>query len=251
MKRIKPKFSIITVTYNAEDILEATLQSIINQSCNNIELIVVDGKSKDKTVDIIKKYEKHITKWVSESDEGIFDAMNKGIAMATGTWVNFMNAGDQFYSRDVLKNIDFQFHEKEGIGVLYGNTCRNSMRITYPSPLENVKTGGIPACHQSMFFNRDLLKDDLYIDKKYNSLTRYGDVELFAKLFHHGYKFKYVDIIVSNCMLAGSSTNISWITRYYKYSYIVRYFGFFNLIKSILGYLKKKPPLKLDANTKV
>jgi glycosyltransferase involved in cell wall biosynthesis len=234
---IHPMISIITVTYNAEAILEETLLSIINQTNNNnIELIVVDGKSKDGTVDIIKKYESHISKWASEADKGIFDAMNKGLDLATGTWVNFMNAGDTFYSLEVLQNIDFQLYEKKNVGILYGNTCRSRTRITYPSLLEDVKTGGIPACHQSMFFNRNLLKDDLYIDEKYSSLSRYGDVELFAKLFHHGYKFEYVDIVVSDCILAGSSTNISWVTRYYKFSYILKYFGIINLIKSIFKY---------------
>ena len=248
-----PKVTVITVTYNAETILEETLKSIINQNYNNLELIIVDGDSKDKTVDIIKKYERYITKWISESDKGIFDAMNKGIQMATGTWVNFMNAGDTFYSDNVLENITFKTFQENKVGLIYGNTCRGGVKITYPYSLESIKTGGMPACHQSMFFNRLLLNKDFFFKKKYDSLNRYGDVELVARLFTKNYKFEYIDRVIANFLLGGASTNISWITRYYKYKYILKYFGLGNFLKSLmilLNVTKAPLPIKKEYSIK-
>ena len=78
MNNISPKFSIITVTYNAEQWLERTILSVLSQSYPNIEYIIIDGKSKDKTLDIIRQYESGITYWISEPDKGLYDAMNKG-----------------------------------------------------------------------------------------------------------------------------------------------------------------------------
>ncbi len=85
----------MTVTYNAEELLEETILSVINQSYKNIEYIIIDGASTDGTIDIIKKYEEKIDYWMSEPDEGIYFAMNKAIEKATGKWINFMNAGDR------------------------------------------------------------------------------------------------------------------------------------------------------------
>ncbi|MGQ1785240.1 glycosyltransferase family 2 protein [Saccharicrinis sp. GN24d3] len=98
-----PKISIITVVYNGEPTLEATIKSIGKQSYKNIEYIVIDGFSKDLTVDIIKKYDEVITYWISEPDKGIYDAMNKGIDMATGDYLWFMNSGDEIYDGTTLE----------------------------------------------------------------------------------------------------------------------------------------------------
>lgn len=100
-----PKITIITVCFNAVDVIEKTILSVVNQTYQNIEYIIVDGGSTDGTIDIIKKYEDQIDKWISEPDDGIYDAMNKGIRMATGEWLNFMNAGDWFYSDSVVEKV--------------------------------------------------------------------------------------------------------------------------------------------------
>src|SRR5258708_15361904 len=91
-----PVISIITVVYNGEAVLEKTIKSIVGQTYPHTEYIIIDGKSSDQTIEIIKRYENRITFWLSELDNGIYDAMNKGIARATGSWISFMNAGDQF-----------------------------------------------------------------------------------------------------------------------------------------------------------
>ena len=90
----RPTISIITVSYNSKNVIEETILSVINQTYEKIEYIIIDGGSTDGTIDIIKKYENQITHWISEPDFGIYDAMNKGIGLANGNWVNFMNCGD-------------------------------------------------------------------------------------------------------------------------------------------------------------
>lgn len=99
------KISIITVCFNCADQLEKTILSYMSQTYNDKELIVVDGGSNDRTIEVINKYHENISKWISEPDEGIYDAMNKGLSLAVGEWVNFMNAGDVFTDKNVLTNI--------------------------------------------------------------------------------------------------------------------------------------------------
>jgi len=97
------KISVITVCYNAVDTIEETIKSVIGQTYPDIEYIVIDGGSKDGTVDIIKKYADKIAYWVSEPDKGIYDAMNKGIAVASGDYINMMNSGDTFVSDETVE----------------------------------------------------------------------------------------------------------------------------------------------------
>src|ERR1700761_7114863 len=93
----QPILSVITIVYNNVNDIERTMLSVLNQTYGHIEYIVIDGKSNDGTLEIIKRYENRIAKLISEKDEGIYDAMNKGIAAATGDYVIFMNSGDEFY----------------------------------------------------------------------------------------------------------------------------------------------------------
>ena len=100
-----PTVSIITITYNAGRFLERTIQSIVAQQATDFEYIVIDGGSKDTTLDIVRQYEKHITNWISEPDRGLYDAMNKGLHRATGRYVWFMNAGDELPDYQTLPNL--------------------------------------------------------------------------------------------------------------------------------------------------
>ena len=96
------KITVITVCHNAAKTLEKTIKSVLNQTYPNIEYIIIDGGSTDDTVDIIKRYADRLAYWISEPDKGIYDAMNKGIEVATGEWINFMNAGDTFYEENTI-----------------------------------------------------------------------------------------------------------------------------------------------------
>ena len=113
-----PKVSIVTVTYNCESLVEDTLISSINQTYENKEIIVIDGKSSDSTLSLIKKYENKLGVIVSEKDDGIFSAMNKGICLASGDWIIFMNAGDSFVSTTTLSELT-DLLQDSACGVIY------------------------------------------------------------------------------------------------------------------------------------
>ena len=100
-----PTISIITITYNAERFLERTIRSIVAQQATDYEYLIIDGASKDGTLDIIRRYEPHVTRWISEPDKGLYDAMNKGLRMATGDYVWFMNAGDEIHDPQTLARL--------------------------------------------------------------------------------------------------------------------------------------------------
>ena len=116
------KISVVTVCYNAADSIEQTMLSVLGQSYPDIEYIVIDGGSTDGTVDIIKKYTDRLAYWVSEPDKGIYDAMNKGIAAATGSYINFMNSGDSFYDNRVVEAV-VPYLSSDMEAVIYGNAA--------------------------------------------------------------------------------------------------------------------------------
>jgi glycosyltransferase involved in cell wall biosynthesis len=159
MKQNKPIITIVTVTFNAEEYLEKTILSVIEQDYKNIEYIIVDGGSTDKTIEIIKKYEKNIYLWISESDKGIYDAMNKGVKYANGEFVNFMNAGDVFFDNTVCSRI---FSNEITADLIYGDT------IFYDnSGNENlVKAKSLDKLWEAMIFNHNSLfaKKDLLVN---------------------------------------------------------------------------------------
>ena len=160
-----PKFSIITVTYNAEKVLEDTIQSIVTQSYKNVEYIIVDGGSKDHTLDIINRYREHIHTLVSEPDKGLYDAMNKGIRLATGDYLCFLNAGDELHEDDTLQLMVHSITGTELPDVLYGETAivdeeghfLRMRRLSAPEDL-NWKSfkDGMLVCHQAFFPRREL-----------------------------------------------------------------------------------------------
>ena len=154
----KLKISVITVCYNAVEIIEKTIQSVINQTYQDVEYIIIDGASNDGTMDVINKYIDGISIIVSEHDKGIFDAMNKGIDLCTGSFCLFMNCGDYFYSKDSLKEAVVQFDLSSD--VIYGNTEYRfdyGKEVLAPQALERVLTGAF-CCHQSAFFRIDIIK---------------------------------------------------------------------------------------------
>lgn len=154
------KISIITVTFNCETVIEKTLLSIIKQNYPCKEIIIIDGKSTDNTLDIIKKYKDNINVIISEKDKGIFDAMNKGIKYATGDWIIFMNAGDHFTSESVLVNISDLLTDSE-CGVIFGPHFLHfnaSERLIDDKPFfeQNSKYRNMGFSHQSCLVRKKL-----------------------------------------------------------------------------------------------
>lgn len=109
-----PLISIVTAVFNGEKYLEETIQSVINQTNDNVEYIIIDGGSTDRTLDIIKRYEDKIDHWISEPDDGIYDAWNKGISLARGSWIGFLGA-DDIYMEDALLNYAEKISEDANI----------------------------------------------------------------------------------------------------------------------------------------
>ena len=162
---VHPKLSIITVTYNAGAVLEDTIQSVITQTYRNVEYIIVDGGSKDHTLDIINRYREHIHTLVSEPDKGLYDAMNKGIRLATGDYLCFLNAGDELHEDDTLQLMVHSITGTELPDVLYGETAivdeeGHFLRMRRLSAPENLNwksfKDGMLVCHQAFFPRREL-----------------------------------------------------------------------------------------------
>ena len=159
----RPLISVITIVFNGSERLEQTIQSVINQNHNNFEYIIIDGGSTDNTVDIIRKYEDRISYWKSEKDNGIYDAMNKGIELAAGQWLSFMNCGDLFYDCQSLNSIPL----KPEVDFYYSSTILyNAMGVTELHVCSQEERAVI---HQSIVYNKSL-----HVDYKYfvhNNLT--------------------------------------------------------------------------------
>ena len=165
MNNPHPKFSIISVTYNAGKVLEDTIQSVVFQTYRNMEYIIVDGGSTDNTLDVVHKYQERICKVISEPDKGLYDAMNKGIRMATGDYLCFLNAGDELHENETLQNIVYTLKGKELPDVIYGETAivdeeghfLHMRRLSTPEHLhwKSFKEGML-VCHQAFLTRREL-----------------------------------------------------------------------------------------------
>ncbi len=158
-----PKISIITIVFNDESNIEKTIQSVISQDYDNIEYIIIDGKSYDNTVKLIKKYDSQIFKWISEEDKGIYDAMNKGIDLSSGEYIIYMNSGDSFYNTSVISNIFIKnklSHERD---IVFGDTravfsdYSRVIKGKYPDNLNPMSFN-----HQSVFVKTALLKKNKF-----------------------------------------------------------------------------------------
>jgi glycosyltransferase involved in cell wall biosynthesis len=204
------KISIITVCYNSAATIDKTMQSVSNQTHNNIEYIVVDGNSKDTTLSIIRNYEGIITKWISEPDKGLYDAMNKGIAMATGDIIGILNSDDTFYSNTVLEAIA-DFHTKNAIDASVGNIVQHKedgkvVRVyssKYWTP-EKLKIGFMPP-HPSLFIKKELF--DKY--GSYDLGFKIGaDYELITRFFlKEKISWNYSGITTTAMLVGGLSSS--------------------------------------------
>lgn len=187
-----PLISIITVNKDNCAGLKRTIDSVLCQTFKNYEWIVIDAASKDGSVDIIKQYEKHITYWVSESDRGIYDGMNKGILKATGKYIFFLNSGDSLVDKNVFENV----HKSNlNVDIVLGriNLCDSQQKIIksdYTIPHKDISLFslylyGIP--HQA-----SLIKKELF--------NKYGLYDIKCKI-NADWKFFLITLILNNCTL--------------------------------------------------
>jgi Glycosyl transferase family 2 len=158
--------SVITVVFNGEDRLEQTIQSVINQTCKYFEYIIIDGGSKDGTVDIIKKYNQNIAHWTSEKDFGIYDAMNKGIKAAKGSWLIFMNCGDLFVSNECLQKVPLD----QQIDFYYSDTILFNDKLVKFRQCSHEKKMVI---HQSIIYQKKLHDSYSYLVHKGLTISDY------------------------------------------------------------------------------
>ena len=160
---IRKLFSIITVTYNAESIVENTMKSIFSQTYTNYEYIVIDGNSTDDTVNIIQQYRDKIDIFICEKDNGIYDAMNKGIKFATGQYINFMNCGDYFVNNEVLEKVSKKLQDDSA--VIYGNAIYQTIvgkYKVYPCTIDKTIQRRMPFNHQCTFVKTEIAKNHLF-----------------------------------------------------------------------------------------
>lgn len=197
-----PLITVVTVVRNGRRSIEQTIQSVLKQSYENVEYIVIDGASTDGTQDIISYYKEKIAYWVSEPDEGIYDAMNKGIEFATGEWINFMNAGDTFYSNNVLENI---FHKSDKYAdVIYGDHVlvynADYSRRCRAGEVKDLWRGMI-FCHQSSFVKTSLMKKNMF-----NCRFRIAaDFEVLYSLALTNHTFHNTGLIIASVAADGLS----------------------------------------------
>ena len=190
------KYSIITVNYNNKDGLRRTIESVIGQTYRDFEFIVIDGGSTDGSADVLREFDKDITYWVSEKDSGIYNGMNKGIAKATGDYLNFMNSGDCFYTPDVLERVasyntdadfivgkDYHYSERKQRGHASIQPPRTTMMHFFMGTLD----------HQSSFIKREL-----FINSPYREDYRLVSDWIFyvEKIVSEGKTVRFIDEVI-------------------------------------------------------
>jgi len=202
--------SIITVSYNSEKTIKRTIESVLCQSYNKIEYIIIDGASTDNTLQIIKSYEKKFDgrlKLVSEPDNGIYDAMNKGIGLAKGELIGIINS-DDYYESDAVKNMVSSYKGNDPYQILYGflRMIDNGVETqTYMTSHENIKKAMIP--HPTCFITKKLYTDFGTYDTKYKSCADYEFVLRMSQ--QSQVHFVPVYKVISNFNVGGMSSKYS------------------------------------------
>ena len=206
----KPLITVVTVVYNGEKFLEETILSVINQTYDNVEYIIIDGGSTDGTHDIIRKYEHAIDYWVSENDEGIFDAMNKAVQCSHGGWIYFLNAGDAFFSNSTLQALSTslaKFYLRNNLVV--GNVELFADDVSFGLAVRC----GLNIPHQGVFIKTEVLQA-VGFDVR---LRIYGDAGLWQELFKRGlFKVAYVPQVITRFPMDGVGSDPEFIWIRYK-----------------------------------
>ena len=229
MSMLNPKFSIITITFNASSVIAPTLESVLSQTYANYESILVDGASTDDTVAVAKASGIDFAHIVSEPDKGLYDAMNKGIALASGDYLCFLNAGDAFYAKDTLQTIvDAIAGEDELPDVLYGETAevdeqRNFVRMRRLKAPENLTwrsfRDGMLVCHQAFYARREIVPQ---YDLQYRLSS---DVDWCRKVMKRAKKMVNVHAVVVNYLQNGLSLQHHRASLKERFRVMSRHYG--------------------------
>ncbi|HLX55175.1 MAG TPA: glycosyltransferase family 2 protein [Aquella sp.] len=205
----KPLISIIIVVYNAVNVLETTIKSLTDQTYKNTDLVVIDGGSTDGTIEILEKYNQYISYWKSEPDNGIYDAMNKGIKFAKGDWIYFLGAGD------VLLNVLHEVSEKlqNPNYIYYGDVYKKDVRTIYDGEFSPFKLAVNNICHQAIFYPARALE-------KYNFEIKYkilADHHLNMQLYgDKSFRLVYIPLLISIYDGGGFSSTNSVDTAFFN-----------------------------------
>lgn len=233
--KYNPLISIITVVFNNDKTLERTILSVINQTYKNIEYIIIDGGSTDNTVDIIKKYNNHLHYWISESDDGLYDAMNKGIYYSTGEYVGIINS-DDWYELDAVEKIVSSL--KKDTDIIWGNMIieKKNPILVKPTLDLNMLKNKMIIFHPTVF----VLKNN-YI--KYGGFnTNYkivADWDLMWRFYEKKCVFLYCDEIISHFSVTGVSSefNFSQIKERIRLRFMHNNYSLFPIVKDLLIYI--------------
>ncbi len=186
-----PSITIITVVYNGADLIEKTIESVIGQTYP-LQYIIVDGESKDGSLDIIKRYDKQISHWMSEKDNGIYDAMNKGVNLASGDWICFLNCGDVFADAHTVATVAENIQANNQPDIIYGDIfTRNADGTLRLKPAkEPCNLHRMYFCHQASFSKRSLLQAFPFDIKHKLS----ADLKFFKECFSRNCRFVHVNV---------------------------------------------------------
>ncbi len=239
----KPLFSIITITYNAEDTVGRTVASVASQSCADYEHIIVDGASKDRTLTVIENQAKgDLRRVYSEPDNGLYDAMNKGIVQARGRYLIFLNAGDKFHSSETLSEIADAIRLNDFPGIVYGQTnlVDNDGNFIAPRHLtapDNLTykdfANGMLVCHQAFV----VLKR---IAPLYNLKWRYSaDYEWCICCLQHSRKNVSTSSVLIDYLAEGITTNNRRRSLIERFKIMSRYYGFWPTLWRHFGFISR------------
>ena len=222
-----PLISIVTVVRNGEKHLEQTINSVLNQSYNNIEYIIIDGGSTDNTVEIINKYNNAIDYWISESDSGIYNAMNKGIVLCTGKYIAFLNA-DDWYAKNAISLVATAI-KKDDVDYIFGNVDMYESNIcswTFFPKLEDYKYQ-MPMPHPGLFVKKKHLLA-VGFDESYKTISDYNFV---IYIIRKNLKYIYINRTLTNFRIGGLSSS-SHKVEHLRLVYLN--FGLLVFIKTLL-----------------
>lgn len=202
---MQPLISIITVSYNSVKTIEQTILSVVHQTYNNIEYIIIDGGSQDGTLEIIEKYQDKISFWISEPDKGVYDAMNKGISYAKGDYIGIINS-DDWYELDAIEKIVSII--KEDYIVIYGDMMyeKSKSELVKPSKDLSLLEKQMIICHPSVFVKSEAYKKYGNFDITYKISA---DWDMMLRLYEKECLFYYCDDLISHFRTNGISSNFN------------------------------------------